>query len=475
MRCFMRDAPRLRYAFPSTKLLVLGIVLLIASFLAVILQKELFIPLLTIPYITTIINICIIALGWCFVICGVVSITLITIALLIHITLPIHTRIQYMVRKGLFAYEYGNPLHLKEGELLPKIKCKEIENGKYELSISAVTVTVEDIQNVSSNISSCLNKRLERYAVTSTDTDVAFNKVSFVIEDVTTHKELIVHSAKELKQNKPTKLIIQEQTYIDLTTSGSILVSGKTRSGKSTATISLLMQALLWGRDNYGSEIVIIDPKQAELSRLPHTVTLDENGEATEILNALKRFAETIVKRQKVLNDLSEKKGDAVKWWDVGMHVSFLFIDEYVAARTIFPQKATKENPDYCLATFDGLVKRIVTMGASAGCYIIISIAEASVSEGGLPAMLRSAMTTKILFKPTMAEARLIWDSEKLKDFGERVYNAGDAWFSSTDGIHDNVSYVHFPIMEFPVYRELGELLQAYYQDVDLHRPPSEA
>jgi len=463
MRRFRRDAPPLRYALPSTISLVLGLAFLIASILAVILQKKLFTPLLTIPYITTIINACIIAMGWFFEICGVASITLIVIAWLIHIIMPIHTKIRYMVQKGLFAYEYGNPLHLKEGELLPKIKCKEIENGKYELSISAITATVEDIQNVSSNISSCLNKRLERYAVTSTDTDVAFNKVSFIIEDVTTHKELLVHSAEQLKQNKPTQLIIQKQTYIDLTTSGSILVSGKTRSGKSTATISLLMQALLWGRDNYGSEIIIIDPKQAELSRLPHTVTLDENGEATEILKALKRFSQTIVERQKILNDLSEKKGDAVKWWDAGMHISFIFIDEYVAARTIFPSKPSKENPDYCLATFDGLVKRIVTMGASAGCYMIISIAEASVSEGGLPAMLRSAMTTKILFKPTMAEARLIWDSEKLKDFGERVYNAGDAWFSSTDGIHDNVSFVHFPVMEFPVYKALGELLQRYY------------
>ena len=45
----------------------------------------------------------------------------------------------------------------------------------------------------------------------------------------------------------------------------------------------------------------------------------------------------------------------------------------------------------------------------------------------------------------------------------ERVYNAGDAWFSSTDGIHDNVSYVHFPYMKFKVYGELGRLLNEYY------------
>ena len=78
--------------------------------------------------------------------------------------------------------------------------------------------------------------------------------------------------------------------------------------------------------------------------------------------------------------------------------------------------------------------------------------------------MLRSAMSTKILFKPTLDEGRLMWDSDKLKDFNNgRTYNAGDAWFSSTDGIHDSVSYVHFPLMQFKVYAELGRLLNEYY------------
>ena len=79
--------------------------------------------------------------------------------------------------------------------------------------------------------------------------------------------------------------------------------------------------------------------------------------------------------------------------------------------------------------------------------------------------MIKSAMTTKLLFKPTLTEGRLIWSSEKLKDFNTgRVYNAGDAWFSSTDGIHDDVSFVHFPVMRFKVYKELGRLLNDYYK-----------
>lgn len=201
-------------------------------------------------------------------------------------------------------------------------------------------------------------------------------------------------------------------------------------------------------------------------------VALDEDGEARGILDALKRFSDTIVTRQAVLNNLSEQVGDAVKWWDAGMHPSFLFVDEFVSLKSIFPAKPAKDDPDYCLAAFDGIIKRIVTMGASAGCYVIISIAEASVQEGGLPAMLRSAMSTRILFRPTRSEGLLMWDKTKLDTMPERVYGPGDAWFSSTDGEHDAVSYVHFPVMRFKVYAELGRLLTLYYADSPAEAPP---
>ena len=131
-------------------------------------------------------------------------------------------------------------------------------------------------------------------------------------------------------------------------------------------------------------------------------MTLDEDGEARTILDAIKRFAQTIRERQRVMNDLSEESGDAVHWWDAGMHPSFLLIDEYVACRSLFPKKAEKDAPDYSLVGFDNMFKRIVMMGASAECYVIISIAQASAEEGGLATMLRDVLSTRILFTPNL-------------------------------------------------------------------------
>ena len=212
----------------------------------------------------------------------------------------------------------------------------------YELTIEARSGTVEAITDAASAISTAVNGRFARYAVTQTDAGVAHDKVVFRLEDVLIDRSLTFSNVEEMWPASPTRLRVQDGADIDLTTSGSILVAGKTRSGKTTGIIALLLQTLQCGRDKFGSECIIIDPKQAELSRLPHVVTLDADGEAKAILAALRWFEHAIAKRQRVLNDMSEQSGDAIKWWDAGMHPSLLFIDEFVSCRSIFPKKPQK-------------------------------------------------------------------------------------------------------------------------------------
>ncbi len=467
MRTYHHDAAPLAYAPPAVTFLLLGLAALVLAGVLATASLGLS-PVADVPILGAVAR----GIGQAAAVALGIGVAALIAAAVVHRLQSDSTRIRHKVRRALCHPRYGNPLRLREGELLPGVDCKNIGSGVYELTITAKSCTVETITDAASAISTAINGRYVHYAVTQVDAGTAHDKVVFRLEDVLIDRSLKFSSVEQMRPENPTRLRIQDGVDIDLTTSGSMLVAGKTRSGKTTGIIALLIQALQCGRDKYGSEILIVDPKQAELSRLPHVVTLDESGEAKKILAALKRFSETITARQAILNGLSESTGDATKWWSVGMHPSFLFLDEYVALRSIFPAKASKDNPDYCLATFDGLLRRIVTMGASAGCYVIISIAEASVQEGGLPSMLRSAMSTRILFRPTRAEALLMWDKTKIDPLPERVYGPGDAWFSSTDGEHDAVSYVHFPVMKFAVYRELGRLLAEYYADSPVEAPP---
>lgn len=391
----------------------------------------------------------------------------VVLAVLLALALPHDMRICHMVRRGLFDPAYGNPLGLKDGELLPRVQCRAVKMGKgpqqYVLRIYVVGCEIDNVAALSSYLSSALTGRYGNYIVTQTCTALSGTHVDFVIEDVTIDKTIIARSVDDLKPDQPTTLMIQHGVNIDLTTSGSILVAGKTRSGKTTGIISILLQVLQCGPDKYGSRVTVVDPKRAELSRLPGVVTVDDDGGGHAILAALQKFATTITQRQAVLNERSEETGDVVKWWDAEMHPCFLFLDEFVACRSLLPARADKNDPEYCVAEFDNILKRIITMGASAGCFVIISIAEASVQEGGLPSMLKAAMGTRILFKPTVTEARLLWSADKLDAMMDKGHYApGEAWFSSTDGEHDDVGFVKFPRMDFAVYAELGRLLRLY-------------
>lgn len=454
---YQNRASLLRFARWSTRLLVLGFLFGFLASMLILLFFGISKCTLKTEYLTIISD----YIKMTIILCIIVGLLLAVLGVILACVQPQSSRIKSMVRKGLFAYQYGNPLHLKEGELLPKVKCRKTNGNYFVLTIYTRSIPIEEIQDCAPNISVILNRKFSNYAVTVINSDVSCNSVSFLLEDVTIDKSYTFHNVSDMKPKSPNRIKIQDGTEIDLTTSGSILVAGKTRSGKTTGIISILIQALLCGCDSYNSRICIVDPKKAELSVLPGVVTVDDDGEAKAILKAVKDFADLVSKRQQIMNDKSKKLGDSLHWWDIGMHPCFLFIDEYVACRSLYPRKAEKDS-DYCIATFDSIIKRIVTMGASAGCFVIISIAEASVDEGGLPTMLKNAMSTKVLFRPTLNEGRLMWNGEKLKAFSERVYNQGDAWFSSTDGIHDDVSFVHFPLMDFPVYRELGRLLANY-------------
>ena len=67
-------------------------------------------------------------------------------------------------------------------------------------------------------------------------------------------------------------------------------------------------------------------------------------------------------------------------------------------------------------------------------------------------------------------KALLLWDNVQLEKFQDgQTYKAGDAWFSSPDGVNDNVQPVHFPIMDFDVYKQLGRQLSLYYNEGKHH------
>lgn len=203
---------------------------------------------------------------------------LLTVSLVLRVAGGAEKQIEQRVKKRLFDPRYGNPLGFREGELLPPVKCRRINMTTFSLSVKAVSCTVEDLLEIAPAISSSMNGRYKQYAAVSSEADEAYNGVTYRIVDVLADKSLTVDSPEGLKSPDKTKIPVDAETFIDLKTSGSILVAGKTRSGKTTGIIAILLSVLQHGRDGHGSNVIIIDPKQAELSRIPHAVTVNPSG-----------------------------------------------------------------------------------------------------------------------------------------------------------------------------------------------------
>ena len=67
----------------------------------------------------------------------VLALALLAAAVILYRKTSSSAKIAALVRYGLFNSGHGNPLHLRDGELLPRISCKRIAQGLYELTVSA--------------------------------------------------------------------------------------------------------------------------------------------------------------------------------------------------------------------------------------------------------------------------------------------------------------------------------------------------
>jgi hypothetical protein len=452
----------LQYGSPFPKLIILGVVVILLAILTKILEvialrfAQLIHLRVTIDFSKVI-----------FLLVGI-SIMLIFIAILESMTRSDTRAIKYFVRKRLCDSRLGNPLHLVEGELEPSITVFKDVMG-FRIRIECHSVKLDVLSELKTVISECLRGKYTNYAVVRTEEDLAGKYVDYYIEDVISNynKQSIYLSLDDVRVDY-TKLYIREDTYIDYKNvlNSSAIIAGRSRSGKTTAIISVFLLPILKnGRDEFGSRVVIIDPKSAELSLCPYVLSPKSDGSVEHILDAIIDFNRNRVMRQKIINDYCDKYGKSVKWFDIGMKPCILFLDEFVSIQDMFPKKAPKDRPDYSLSELQGLLRQIATQGASAGCFLILSTAEASVGTGGLESAINNACGIRILFKPSLNEARYLWSSDALEVVRERVYSAGDAWFSADDGINNSIRFVKFPQLKFSEYDALSKLLRLYYEE----------
>ena len=133
MRTYHHDAGPLAFASPGVILLVLGgVALSLAGVLA--LGSRGLAPAAGVPLVGAMGRMMGLAaaVGLC------VGVALLIAAVAVHFWMPDRAKIRYKVQRALYHPSFGNPLHLREGERLPAVVCKNtLRSGVYDLTVTA--------------------------------------------------------------------------------------------------------------------------------------------------------------------------------------------------------------------------------------------------------------------------------------------------------------------------------------------------
>jgi S-DNA-T family DNA segregation ATPase FtsK/SpoIIIE len=205
----------------------------------------------------------------------------------------------------------------------------------------------------------------------------------------------------------------------DLTRMPHLLVAGATGSGKSVC-INSLITSLLITRTPDEAQLILIDPKQVELSQyrgLPH-LRLPVVTDMEKVVAAL---------RWTVL-EMERRYG---LFADVGARNIVAFNDRFPDERLSYLVVVVDELADMMMTAAEDverLICRLAQLGRAAGVHVVVATQRPSVDV--LTGLIKANLPTRIAFAvSSQIDSRVILDragAERLLGRGDALYQAGD-------------------------------------------------
>jgi DNA segregation ATPase FtsK/SpoIIIE, S-DNA-T family len=205
----------------------------------------------------------------------------------------------------------------------------------------------------------------------------------------------------------------------DLTRMPHLLVAGATGSGKSVC-INSLITSLLITRTPDEVQLILIDPKQVELSQyrgLPH-LRLPVVTDMEKVVAALRW---TVLEMERRYGLFAE----------VGARNIVAYNDRFPEERLVYLVVVVDELADMMMTAAEDverLICRLAQLGRAAGVHLVVATQRPSVDV--LTGLIKANLPTRIAFAvSSQIDSRVILDrmgAEKLLGRGDALYQAGD-------------------------------------------------
>lgn len=351
---------------------------------------------------------------------------------------------------------------MRSGMKLPTIKVSNIKRSllsikslQIDMSLTSLDVERFDRAIIGRLITGMWFKNLMvTDLIMSPDQTIATVK----IENAHTDWQIKAASFADLKPERRGTFLIDKRTTADWIVSPHMLISGKTRSGKTMVLVQLLASHLHVTRkeqdvpDEMKSIVSMIDPKGQDMARFKQVPNVIVGLDPIAIFKQVEAFEKHMTARMEYLGETGQR------WQDV-FEPSILVLDEYASIGVSFGTITNKDLAKrYNAKEFNAMMLRLISRAASSGCFIVVSIVQAD--SGLLPTNLRAQFLNRLAMRPDAESITFMFDSDA-KELASQQFTVGEGVYGD---VVTRPKVIKTPYLDFEWQAPLLALFNEFYK-----------
>ena len=350
---------------------------------------------------------------------------------------------------------------MRSGMKLPTIKISHVKRSLLSIKSLQIDMTLTSLDV----------ERFDRLAIGRLITGLWFKNLmvtdlnmsqdqttaTIKIENAHTDWQIKATSFADLQPKKRGTFLIDKRTTADWLVSPHMLISGKTRSGKTMFLVHLLASHLHVTRkeqdvpDEMKSVVSMIDPKGQDFAKFKRVSNMVVGLDPIAIFEQVEAFEKHMTARMEYLGDTGQR------WQDV-FEPSILVLDEYASIGVSFGTITDKELKRYNAKEFNAMILRLISRAASSGCFIVVSIVQADSTL--LPTNVRAQFLNRFAMRPDAESITFMFDNDA-KELATQQFTVGQ-------GIYGDVltrpKVIKTPYLDFEWQAPLLELFSEFYK-----------